>query len=206
MMRQTIPQVFCIAIAGLALGLGSNAARSDRHVKLAKDYFRKLEQAPKPGGVDATTDAAAGDSQTDDDSPAADDDGQAAEDKALEHGFMPVSLDDAAELYMNPGYASGEIVFVDARDDVHFAEAHIPGAIHIDRYNPDPYFERAERALSLADIIVVYCGGGECEDSIYLATELYLERDIPYEKIRLFEGGMQAWEGDNLETEGSDSE
>ncbi|MEE9296355.1 MAG: rhodanese-like domain-containing protein [Phycisphaerae bacterium] len=117
------------------------------------------------------------------------------------HGFTVVTLDEVIDLYQSASYQNGEVVFVDARNDEHFEEGHVPGAIHIDRYNSDDPFEKAKTALQLADTIVLYCGGGECEDSIYLASELVGERDIAIDKIRLFEGGLEEWEDENLETE-----
>ncbi len=117
------------------------------------------------------------------------------------HEFVSVTLDEVIVLYQSPGYQTGDIVFVDARNDEHFEEAHIPGALHIDRYNSDMHFDREMTNLQLAEVIVVYCGGGECEDSILLASEFKYDRGIPQEKIRLFEDGMEAWEEEFLETE-----
>lgn len=199
-MKNTILQVLCIGVAGLGLGLGSNAVRSDGRVKLTRNYFGVF-------GGDGPSPVAPGGDATDGDAPRSTPrptDG--TEGTPPSHGFTVVSLDDMADLYMSAAYAEGAVVFVDARDDEHFSEAHIPGAIHIDRYNSDQDFNSAETALSEADTIVVYCGGGDCEDSIYLATEFVDERNISVDKILLFEGGMQAWEGDNLEVEGSETQ
>ncbi len=195
-MRNTALQTLGIVIAGLALGIGSNAARTKGHVTLGKNYFRVLIPSALDPPSDEPTDIATARSDGGDNAPS----------KLPQHGFTPFSLDQAADLFMGAGYASGEAVFVDARDIEHFTEAHIPGAIHIDRYSSDEGFNNAEQALRMANVIVVYCGGGECEDSIYLATELVVERMIPVEAIRLFESGMQAWEGDGLEIEGSEAE
>ncbi len=115
--------------------------------------------------------------------------------------FPVVTLDEMIDFYQSAEFGTGETVFVDARDDDHYAEAHIPGALHVDRYNSDIGFEEVQTAIEQAELIVVYCGGGECEDSILLATEFVMERDVPLRKVRVFEGGMEAWEGDNLETE-----
>jgi hypothetical protein len=39
---------------------------------------------------------------------------------------------------------------------------------------------------------VVYCGGGQCEDSIFMCRELD-SAGIPYAKLFLYEGGYHEW-------------
>ena len=87
---------------------------------------------------------------------------------------------------------NGSLVFVDARNAAAFEEGHIPGAYNIDNYNVDKHLPGVRPLLDFADTIVVYCGGGECEDSIFLASELEA-RGLRRETIRLFEAGMTAW-------------
>ena len=46
-----------------------------------------------------------------------------------------------------------------------------------------------------AEIVIIYCNGGECEDSIQAARYLTEEIDdpLPFEIVHVFEGGIQAW-------------
>ncbi len=181
-MKSIILPSLAIVLGASVLGLGYNAGRSKGHLDIRKPYFLVLEPPapddPTVGGDDAGDDG-----------------------KAIKNPFPNVTLDEMVGIYLSAAYGSGETVFVDARNDEHFEEAHIPGAIHIDRYDSDRSFEKAEEYLQQADLIIVYCGGGDCTDSILLGTEFVVERMIPREKVRVFEGGIAEWLGDNLETE-----
>ena len=199
--RMTNPVLQSIAIVciGSAMALICNSARSRNSLKLTREYFHVLDgekgtEAREHGGTEGSST----------ERPAIG--GTREESEALVHPFTTVTLDQVVDLYLSEEFGLGEVVFIDARDHAHFTEAHIPGAIHIDRYNSDKHFSIAESDLDAADVIVVYCGGGECEDSIYLASELVELRKVPIAKIRLFEQGMEAWEGDGLEIEGTDQD
>ncbi len=43
------------------------------------------------------------------------------------------------------------------------------------------------------DYVIVYCDGGNCEDSINLGSDLIELYNVPFEKIYLFEGGYDEW-------------
>ena len=47
--------------------------------------------------------------------------------------------------------------------------------------------------LSKAMVIVIYCNGGECEDSFFLANDLIYEHNIDPDVIHIFKGGMNEW-------------
>ncbi len=197
-MKSMVLPVIAIVVVSALLGLGFNAVRPKDHIRLTRNYF-EIYRGPASSSDDATPGAVAGPSAGG---------GQVVPSDArgglIHNPFLAVTLDEVIEFYQRSEYQTGDIVFVDARNDEHYEKGHIPGAIHIDRYNSDKYYQAAKDALELADVIVVYCGGGECEDSIFLATEFAQERGVGYDKIRVFEGGMEAWEGDNLETESED--
>lgn len=193
-MKSTILPTIVIVIAGSVLGLGFNAVRSKDSIKITRNYFKKyagpatyLTPGESPGANSGEDDHPLTQAETGDHS--------------LKHSFVSASIEDAISLFQDPRMGTGLVVFVDARDDQHFEEGHIPGAVLIDRYNSDEYWEKAEEWVTGAEIIVVYCGGGDCEDSIFLATELVEERGISFDKIRLFEGGLKQWEGEGLEIE-----
>lgn len=87
-----------------------------------------------------------------------------------------------------------QIYFLDARRRASFKDGHIPGAWLADRYASEDYLD-----VSLIDrlrnafAIVVYCTGGECEDSIHTATDLKYRWQVPAECILIFEGGIDEW-------------
>lgn len=201
-MRTTIVPMLALLLVGGALGLGANSVRPKDRIQLKKNYFPVLPPAdsgvPGPAGAKplppsgTTTGKGAGRENPPNAKPS-----------TLNNPFTRVTLERMIELYQSSAYTHGEVVFVDARKDQPFLEGHIPGAIHIDRFDPDAS-EKARERLAAAESIVVYCGGGDCDDSIFLANDLHLERGIPKEKLGVFEGGMAEWEAENLETEEGD--
>jgi rhodanese-related sulfurtransferase len=95
-------------------------------------------------------------------------------------------------------FQSSEAIFVDAREPEDYAAGHIPGAIS---FPFDEYDENADRALPLLSKdkeIVVYCGGADCELSLYLARQL---RTVGYEHLAIFFGGITSWQESGLPME-----
>ena len=48
--------------------------------------------------------------------------------------------------------------------------------------------------------VIVYCGGGDCEDSVFMCREL-LEADVPYDAIHLYVGGWEEWTAKGMPVE-----
>ncbi len=183
-MKDTLVSMVVVVVVGCAIGLGYNAIRSGQKINIERNYFKVIV-------VDTDT-------TTLPDEPAkvpTDDDSEGG----FQHPFIPVTVEEVMDIYESSAI-TGEAIFVDARDQAHFEEERIPGAYNISNYNVDEDFALVEEYLDGPEIIVVYCGGGKCEDSIFLATEL-VDRGIPMDKIRLFEGGMKAWLNENLDVE-----
>ena len=78
------------------------------------------------------------------------------------------------------------ILFIDARDEEEFAEGHIKGAT-VALSTPELVQLTPDRSAP----IVTYCGGGECDVSMELAT--LLMNDWDYERIFVFKGGWPEW-------------
>lgn len=85
-------------------------------------------------------------------------------------------------------------VLIDARSTAHYTEGHIPGAYQIDRYHLEEYVPPALPAMQEAGYVIIYCAGGDCEDSIFLATDLVYRYGIEKEVLYIYEGGMEEWE------------
>ncbi|MHC4064752.1 MAG: rhodanese-like domain-containing protein [Planctomycetota bacterium] len=179
-------EIVILLVASTALGLGVNAVRSDRLI-LSKNYFRlplpDPEPAPDPAtGTPVNTDAIA-DPDTETDQP----DGS-----VREHGFQTVTFDEAFETFHDPKFEAGMYIFVDARDDDGFMDGHIPGAYQLDHYRAEQYLPDLLPVAMGADRVIVYCNGGDCEDSIFASGDL-LEQGVPRESLFLYEGGMKEW-------------
>ncbi|MGH7994388.1 MAG: rhodanese-like domain-containing protein, partial [Limisphaerales bacterium] len=98
----------------------------------------------------------------------------------------------AVELFHNSHLQAGAIVFVDARDEEHYLGGHVPGAYEFDPYHPEKYFPAVLPVCQAAEQIVVYCNGGDCDDS---QTAALLLRDvgIPNQKLFIYTGGITEW-------------
>jgi rhodanese-related sulfurtransferase len=114
-------------------------------------------------------------------------------DAHLEHEYQDIHTPEVIEIYNDPATRYGANLFIDARPDDAFADGHIPGAIQVHAYEIERYLtpEILEQIES-AEKVIVYCGGGKCEDSIFLCRDL-IEFDVPYDKLYLYGGGFKAW-------------
>ena len=88
--------------------------------------------------------------------------------------------------------AGGANIFVDARGDEAYEAGHIPSALQCNHYRLAEYIEDILHYAYDAEKIIIYCNGGNCEDSIFVCGDLE-EFDIPYETMYLYKGGWQEW-------------
>ncbi len=170
-LKQSIFEALALLVLACAAGLAFNGWRS-AGLDISRDYFPALRNP-----VDPRPDAGVPDPG---DGP------------AVQHDFNVVSLSEALDYYQR---GESSIVFIDARDDDHYEKCHIPSAIQFDYYRPDEYIDTVCDFAADAEIVIIYCNGGECEDSIQTARYLTEEIDdpLPFEIVHVFEGGIQAW-------------
>ncbi|MBI3852481.1 MAG: rhodanese-like domain-containing protein [Verrucomicrobia bacterium] len=107
-------------------------------------------------------------------------------------GLQIIEHTNVVSLLHDARYASGLVLFVDARDDQHFQEGHIPGAHQLDHYRPEKYLPAVLGACMSAEQIVVYCNGGECEDSEFTAIML-TQSGVPADRLFVYAGGIAEW-------------
>lgn len=184
-----------VCLAATAFALAANAI-SPRGLTLTRNYFpgsaakapvAKTEAPPSPSKATGTNDVLT----------------QAAAQtvaRLAAKGLKVVSLQEAEQLYRDPRFAQGLIVFLDARNDAHYEAGHIPGAYQFDHYHAPRFLPTVLPVCSVAEVVLVYCQGGECEDSEFAAITL---RDIGVkaEKIVVFAGGFHEWEARALPLE-----
>jgi rhodanese-related sulfurtransferase len=91
--------------------------------------------------------------------------------------------------------ASGTPVqFVETLRAEHFAQGHLPGAVHI---HFEEVVERAPQVLADKDaLIVTYCTNTACQNSRIAAAKL---AKLGYPNVRRYEEGKQDWEEAGLE-------
>lgn len=109
--------------------------------------------------------------------------------------FPRVSLDELRALM-----ATGRGVVIDARPALFFRAGHLPGAGNLPREGFQAAFGRIRAALERDrdQPVVVYCGGGSCEDSDLIAGALHA---LGFTRVSVFAGGWKEWQAAGLPVE-----
>ena len=181
-----------VALAGLALAMIANAV-SPRGLDLSRNYFpsgtNSVASAPAPAPPPA---------------PAAETNAQTADELVSEQikakGLQPIDRAAVLELFHDPRFQYGAIVFIDARNEDAYRLGHIPGAYEYDPYHPEKQLAKVVAACQTAEKIVVYCTGGDCEDSQFAAINLR-DAGVPNDKLFVFGGGITEWSANQLPME-----
>lgn len=183
-----------MAVVGALFAFAANAV-SPRGLTLARNYFPgsvpsrlpSVNVTPLPPSTDVTNIARA----TVVNPVAA---------RLQARGLQLVESSQAAQLFRDPRYEQELVVFIDARADQHYQEGHIPGAYQFNHYRAENYLATVLPVCQTAEQIVVYCTGGDCEDSEFAALFL---RDvgIPQEKLFVYSAGMTEWSTSGLPVE-----
>jgi rhodanese-related sulfurtransferase len=175
-----------VAVIGSAFAFAANEI-SPRGLRLTTDYFPRAIQSslpeatatpltPSPGNTNAAVPAPA--------NPLAA--------RLQAKGLQLVESNQVAQLFRDPRYEQGLIVFIDDRDDQHYKEGHIPGAYQFNHYRAENYLATVMPVCQTAQQIVVYCTGGDCDDSEFAAIMLR-DAGIRKEKLFVYSGGMTEW-------------
>ena len=176
-----LKEALTVSLVALGFALLANQL-SPRGINLARNYF--------PTGRSATV-AVAASGKSEASAVPIEPDGTLV--AGLEQDGVKAADAKTAVLFFNDTRREmGLIVFVDARNDQHYAEGHIPGAYQLDHFYPERYLADLLPACSTAETVVVYCNGGDCEDSVF-ATRLLLGAGVAAERLRVFTGGVKDW-------------
>lgn len=84
----------------------------------------------------------------------------------------------------------GRAIFVDARPSPQYLEGHIRDAVGFDVNDFDRAAPRALPQLPPTAEIVIYCSGGDCDDSLMLARRL---KQMGYRNLQIYLGGYPEW-------------
>jgi len=187
-LERVLLEALVVAAIGLAVALLANLV-SPRGLSLTRNYFPS--SGTTHGNIDGTANSTVNAAV-----PATNGAGQSAREivaaRLKEKGLQPIDGREATQLFRDPQYELESIVFIDARDDRHYQEGHIPGAYQFDRYYPEKHLPGVLPACLNARNIVVYCTGGNCEDSEFAALTLK-EAGVPGEHLSVYVGGMTEW-------------
>ena len=176
-----ISGVIAIALIASVVALAANSVRDHGSINFSRNYFKKL-----PVVTDTTEQAQPTTDSETGEAPAPDD------------GIQRLSFEEAHDNFVTgeEEYEStGESIylFVDARVRDQYEEGHIPGAAWLYHYESENLIDELRPELELAFFIIIYCNGGDCEDSIHLATDLMSLYGLPGENIFVYEGGLDEW-------------
>jgi rhodanese-related sulfurtransferase len=170
-----------VAVVGAAFAFAANHI-SPRGLELARNYFPTGNNNVVPAFANAGLPAAAANAN-----PAA-----LSSAPIKEKGLQLIDGRRAVQLFHDSHLKAGVIVFIDARDESHYQEGHIPGACEFDPYHPERYFPVVLPVCRAAEQIVVYCNGGDCDDSKSAAL-LLKDVGISNRKLFIFGGGITEW-------------
>jgi rhodanese-related sulfurtransferase len=115
-------------------------------------------------------------------------------------GLQLADSNQVAQLFHDPRCGQGLVVFIDARNEEHYQEGHIPGAYLLDYFHPEKHLASVWQACQTAQQIVVYCNGGDCQDS-ELAAMMLSDNNVPKEKLFIYGGGIAEWATNGLPIE-----
>lgn len=182
-LKSVLLEAGLVATCGAALAFAANAL-SPRGLNLTRDNFPWRSSVITPG---SRTNSTGTGSET----------GAVEKQASLKarlgaEGLQLANGEQAFQLYQDPRYAQELIVFVDARSDNAYQAGHIPGAFQFDRYYPEKYVSTMLQVCGPAQQILVYCNGGNCEDSEFAAVMLS-EWGIPKNKLLVYGGGITEW-------------
>jgi rhodanese-related sulfurtransferase len=202
---RTLLEAALVVVVGAGGGLAFNAG-SGKGLTVNKNHFA----VRSPARPDATT------------SPAAAPDASATSPKAsgqpaavpatlpgpeaaltaelVAQGYQVMAHDAVVALQSSPQYALEQVVLVDARADEPYQEGHIPGAYQLDHYRVDQYLPEVLPVCQAAETIVVYCNGGECEDSKLAVNDL-MAAGIQPTRMHVYLGGITAWKNHQMPME-----
>lgn len=97
----------------------------------------------------------------------------------------PISLADAMSLYNSPN-----TIFLDARTKEDYVKGHIKGALNLYMEEYDTWAPQVLPKVSKDAVVVTYCGGDECELSLFLARNMTADG---YKNLKILFGGWEEW-------------
>ncbi len=176
--RAVLVEAAAVLTAGLLAALLLNAV-SPHGLQLGRDYFSK----PPVTGAATNQPASAASAPV----PA-----NAALARLRSRGLQPLEHRAAVVLFHEAQRRPESVIFVDVRNDTLYEAGHIPGAHPLDYYRPEAHLLDVLGACAAARQIVVYCTGGDCEDS-ELAANLLSQAGVPRERLFIYLGGFAEW-------------
>lgn len=197
---KTLFEMLWVATVGLVIAVAANQL-NPAGLMIERDYFpapvaRPPVEPDEPAATDTggevaeTPETAPADTSAD--APVVDAEEQAVLDRLRAKGFQPLSFDEAKAVYDDELYTFELYMFVDARSTERYEEGHIPGAHQFDHYYAHEFIDALMPLMQTSEKIVVYCTGGDCEDSEFATTRL-TEYGVDPSRLYVYAGGIDDW-------------
>ena len=188
-LRGVLAEAAVVVVAGTLSGVLLNAI-SPRGINLGRDYFPR-SPSPVTAGTDTHPPAETVRAPTPTNDVLA---------RLRERGLQPLDKPTAVALFHASQRTPAAVLFVDVRNDTLYQAGHIPRARPFNYYRPEVYLADILAACANAQRIVVYCNGGDCEDS-ELAAGLLVQTGVPRERVFVYLGGYAEWTANDLPVE-----
>jgi len=210
---KTIGGSLLLGLVAFVIAAGVNAARSEGHLSWTKAYFAKRDVTPPPvvqdpDGDSSSTSRSSKLTEREDTSGATASEAHVTDQPAetvgttedvedsaqpeLAFGYQRISTDEVADIVSDPNYDRYRFVIVDARSRAAYEAGHIEGAIRCYHYELDLCLDNLLAYALGAEKVIVYCNGGDCEDSKFMCQEL-VDQGVPWSTIYLYADGWQDW-------------
>jgi rhodanese-related sulfurtransferase len=105
------------------------------------------------------------------------------------YGFTPPTSNPFSITMEEVFKRSEPIVWVDARPEESFKEAHVSGALNLNRTNWDQMLPQFFGAFEPGKMVIVYCSPG-CSESEEIASRI---RNLGFDPVLFLEGGFESW-------------
>src|SRR5437588_3109604 len=148
-MKSVLLEALLVAVCGAVLAFAANAI-SPRGLRLGRDYFPGAMQPRTTQPIASPGDTNSASAQW-----------TALANRLKEKGLRLIDGAEAAKLFADPRRGQDLVIFIDARNEEHYQQAHIPGAFQFDHYHAENYLGAVLPACQAAQQIVVYCTGGD---------------------------------------------
>ena len=185
-----------MGVAGLAFAFVANQL-SPRGLNPGRNYHPGGE---KPDPAPQTAKASSVSLTATNSRPAAASPEAALKERLEKNGLHLLPRDEVEKLFHDLRRQQDLVLFIDARDEDEYHQGHIPGAFEFYHYYPDKYLADVLTPCQLAEQIIVYCTGGDCDDSESAALFLR-DHGVPAAKLFIYGGGMTNWEAARLPVE-----
>lgn len=186
---EVLGQAAAVCVLGLLVAVTANSILPTG-LELSRDHFPQLPDrdavAPSPSEVSRA------ENQDERNGVAGLSPSEVEGGSGAEKGLPTVTYAEMVTLLESTEFLEERVVFVDARSEEVFQEGHIPGAFVLDRFHPEQHLAEVLPVVLVAERVVVYCTGGDCEDSEYAALMLK-ESGVPDDRLGVYRGGMEDW-------------